>query len=54
MTIQCPYCTETFTDGEIHGRRVPAQDYLFDHLSRRHQDTIPRPRHPPDETEVNA
>lgn len=51
---QCPYCPETFDSGEIDGRTIPAEDYLTDHLSRRHQDMIPQPREVPDETEVRA
>jgi hypothetical protein len=54
MTVQCQYCDATFDAGEIDGRRVPAEDKLYDHISRRHQDAHPQPRHPPDETEVRA
>jgi hypothetical protein len=52
--IRCQYCPKTFEDREVDGRTVPAEDYLHDHLSRRHQDMIPEPRQVPDETEVEA
>lgn len=47
--IRCPYCPQTFEAGKIDGRTVPAEDGLFDHISRRHQDMIPEPREVPDE-----
>lgn len=54
MTVRCPYCDDTFEPGEIDGRTVPAEDYLHDHISRDHQDSVPQPRYVPDETEVSA